>query len=218
MTHHRLATPELERIFQGETVSGLSEWQLLARYLEQRDELAFAALVARHGPMVMGTCRRMLSGGPDADDAFQATFMVLVRRARSLGPRDAIGPWLHGVATRVSMRARAQAARRRRVELAGGELNLFRAPTEPDAELAAVVDQELNRLPEKYRAPIVLCHIQGLTHEEAARQLEWPVGSVKGRLSRARDLLRGRLVRRGHRARRRRRCRVFDRSRILCGD
>ncbi len=197
MSHHRLATPELERIFQGETVSGLSEWQLLARYLEQRDELAFAALVARHGPMVMGTCRRMLSGGPDADDAFQATFMVLVRRARSLGPRDAIGPWLHGVATRVSMRARALAARRRRVELAGGELNVFRAATEPDAELAAVVDQELNRLPEKYRAPIVLCYVQGLTHEEAARQLEWPVGSVKGRLSRARDLLRGRLVRRG---------------------
>ena len=122
MTHHRLATPELERIFQGETVSGLSEWQLLARYLEQRDELAFAALVARHGPMVMGTCRRMLSGGPDADDAFQATFMVLVRRARSLGPRDAIGPWLHAVATRVSMRARAGQRGGGESELAGGEL------------------------------------------------------------------------------------------------
>ncbi len=197
MSHHRLATPELERIFHGETVAGLSEWQLLARYIEHRDELAFAALVAKHGPMVMGTCRRMLSGGADADDAFQATFLVLVRRARSLGPRDAIGPWLHGVAARVSMRARAQAARRRRVEPSLSELNVFPAATEPDAELAAIVDQEVNGLPAKYRSPIVLCYLQGLTHEEAARQLEWPVGSVKGRLARARELLRGRLRRRG---------------------
>jgi RNA polymerase sigma factor (sigma-70 family) len=197
MSRHRLATPELERIFQGETVSGLSEWQLLVRYLEHRDELAFAALVARHGPMVMGTCRRMLSGGADAEDAFQATFLVLVRRARTLGPRDAIGPWLHGVAARVSMRARAQAARRRRLEPSGGELNVFAAAAEPDAELAAIVDEEVSRLPEKYRLPILLCYVQGLTHEEAARQLEWPVGSVKGRLARARDLLRGRLLRRG---------------------
>ena len=134
MGHDRLATPDLERIFQGETVSGLSEWQLLARYLEHRDELAFAALVARHGPMVMGTCRRMLSGGADAEDAFQATFLVLVRRARSLGPRDAIGPWLHGVAARVSMRARSQAARRR-ASRAGRRRAQRRSPpaTEPTA-------------------------------------------------------------------------------------
>ena len=151
MSHHRLATPELERIFQGETVSGLSEWQLLARYLEQRDELAFAALVARHGPMVMGTCRRMLSGGPDADDAFQATFMVLVRRARSLGPRDAIGPWLHGVATRISMRARAWQRGGAESSWPAASSACFDAATEPDAELAAIVNQELTRLPEKYR-------------------------------------------------------------------
>ncbi len=131
MSHHRLATPDMERIFQGETVSGLSEWQLLARYLEHRDELAFAALVARHGPMVMGTCRRMLSGRTDAEDAFQATFLVLVRRARSLGPRDAIGPWLHGVAARVSMRARSQACARRQVEPTGGELDGCHAGSSP---------------------------------------------------------------------------------------
>ncbi len=198
MGPERLATPDLERIFQGETVSGLSEWQLLARYLENRDELAFAALVARHGPMVMGTCRRMLAAGADVEDAFQATFLVLVRRARSLSPRDAIGPWLHGVAARVSMRARSQAARRRQVEPTGGELGSVPAWTNPvDGELAAILDQEVNRLPEKYRAPIVLCYLQGLTHEEAARQLNWPLGSVKGRLARARDLLRSRLLRRG---------------------
>jgi RNA polymerase sigma factor (sigma-70 family) len=198
MGHDRLATPDLERIFQGETVSGLSEWQLLTRYLEHRDELAFAALVARHGPMVMGTCRRMLARGADAEDAFQATFLVLVRRARSLGPRDAIGPWLHGVAARVSMRARSQAARRMRVEPSAGELAAVPDwTTSIDGELAAILDQEVNRLPAKYRSPIVLCYLQGLTHEEAARQLNWPLGSVKGRLARARDLLRSRLLRRG---------------------
>jgi RNA polymerase sigma factor (sigma-70 family) len=198
LDHHRLATPDMERIFRGETISGLSEWQLLARYLEQRDELAFEALVARHGPMVMGTCRRMLATESDVDDAFQATFLVLVRRARALGPRDAIGPWLHGVAARVSMRARSQAARRRRIQSIATEHSAIAAgPAAPDGELAAVLDQEVNRLPAKYRSPIVLCYLEGHTHEEAARQLKWPLGTVKGRLARARDLLRGRLLRRG---------------------
>jgi DNA-directed RNA polymerase specialized sigma24 family protein len=100
MRLQRLASPDLGRIFRGETVSGLSEWQLLERYLEQRDEVAFEALVSRHGPMVLGVCRRMLGDSADVDDAFQATFLALVRRARQLGPRDAIGPWLYGVAAR----------------------------------------------------------------------------------------------------------------------
>jgi RNA polymerase sigma factor (sigma-70 family) len=198
MDHHRLASPDMERIFRGETISGLSEWQLLARYLEKRDELAFEALVARHGPMVLGTCRRMLATDCDVDDAFQATFLVLVRRARALGPRDAIGPWLHGVAARVSMRARSQAARRRRIETISPEHSAIAArPVAPDGELAAVLDQEVNRLPAKYRSPIVLCYLEGHTHEEAAHALKWPLGTVKGRLARARDLLRGRLLRRG---------------------
>ena len=98
MGDHRLATTDLNRIVRGQTVSGLSDWQLLERYLEGRDEVAFEALVARHGPMVLGVCRRMLADHTDVDDAFQATFLVLVRRARQLGPGDAIGPWLHGVA------------------------------------------------------------------------------------------------------------------------
>jgi RNA polymerase sigma factor (sigma-70 family) len=196
--HHRLASPDLERVFRGEAISGLSEWQLLARYLEHRDELAFEALVARHGPMVLGTCRRMLSGESDVDDAFQATFLVLVRRAGALGPRDAIGPWLHGVAARVSMRARSQAARRRRLEtIAPGHAARAAPSSDPDGELADRLDQEVNRLPAKYRSPIVLCYLEGHTHEEAARQLNWPLGTVKGRLARARDLLRARLLRRG---------------------
>jgi RNA polymerase sigma factor (sigma-70 family) len=198
MRYDRLASPVIARIFRGESVSGLSEWQLLERYLERRDEVAFEALVARHGPMVLGVCRRMLPDNMEVEDAFQATFLVLVRRARQLGPRDAIGPWLYGVAARVAMRARSEAARRRRLERLAPE-----AAAEPgdrqviNHELGAVLDDELSRLPSKYRSAIVLCYLQGQTHEEAARLLQWPIGTVKGRLARARDLLRARLIRRG---------------------
>jgi RNA polymerase sigma factor (sigma-70 family) len=198
MGDHRLASPDLDRIFRGETVSGLSEWQLLERYLDGRDEIAFEAIVARHGPMVMGVCRRMLADHTDVDDAFQATFLVLVRRARHLGPSDAIGPWLHGVAARVAMRSRSEAARRRRTEPISTDVTATADKRTPeDREIGEVVDQELGRLPIKYRLPIVLCYLEGQTHEEAARQLKWPIGTVKGRLARARDLLRSRLMRRG---------------------
>jgi len=198
MGDHRLATTDLNRIFRGETVSGLSEWQLLERYLEGRDEVAFEALVARHGPMVLGVCRRMLADHTDVDDAFQATFLVLVRRARQLGPRDAIGPWLHGVAARVAMRSRSESARRRRLQPISGDIPaIVDNPAPADREIGEVLDQELDRLPTKYRFPVVLCYLEGQTHEEAARQLKWPIGTVKGRLARARDPLRSRLVRRG---------------------
>ncbi len=198
MGHHRLATPDLGRILRGETVAGFSEWQLLERYLECRDETAFEALVARHGPMVLGVCRRMLADCTDVEDAFQATFLVLVRRARHLGPRDAIGPWLYGVATRVALRSRSEAARRRRFQPLTSEVAavaLDRSTASRD--IGDILEQELSRLPSKYRHPIVLCYLEGQTHEEAARQLKWPIGTVKGRLARARDLLQSRLVRRG---------------------
>ncbi len=198
MGDHRLATPDLDRIFRGETVSGLSEWQLLERYLEGRDEIAFEALVARHGPMVLGVCRRMLADHTDVDDAFQATFLVLVRRARHLGPSDAIGPWLHGVAARVAMRSRSESARRRRFEPISADSSAIVDTRSPaDREIGDVLDQELRRLPSKYRIPVILCYLEGQTHEEAARHLKWPIGTVKGRLARARDLLRSRLLRRG---------------------
>jgi RNA polymerase sigma factor (sigma-70 family) len=198
MSSQRLAIPDLGRIFRGETVSGLSDWQLLERYLERRDETAFEALVTRHGPMVLGVCRRMLGGSTDAEDGFQATFLILVRRARDLGPRDAIGPWLYGVATRVAARARTQAARRRRYHATLLELPIpDRTDAMVDPDLVDILDLELSRLPAKYRSPLVLCYLEGRTHEEAARDLQWPVGTVKGRLARARDLLRSRLARRG---------------------
>jgi RNA polymerase sigma factor (sigma-70 family) len=198
MGQHRLAMPDLGRIFRGETVAGLSEWQLLERYLDCRDETAFEALVSRHGPMVLGVCRRMLADRTDVEDAFQATFLVLVRRARHLGPRDAIGPWLYGVATRVAMRSRSEAARRRRFQPLTSEVAVVADDrSSANREIGEILDQELGRLPSKYRSPIVLCYLEGQTHEEAARQLKWPIGTVKGRLARARDLLQSRLVRRG---------------------
>jgi RNA polymerase sigma factor (sigma-70 family) len=198
MGQHRLAMPDLGRIFRGETVAGLSEWQLLERYLDCRDETAFEALVSRHGPMVLGVCRRMLADRTDVEDAFQATFLVLVRRARQLGPRDAIGPWLYGVATRVAMRARSEAARQRRFQPLTSEVAVVADDrSSANREIGEILDQELGRLPSKYRNPIVLCYLEGQTHEEAARQLKWPIGTVKGRLARARELLQSRLVRRG---------------------
>ncbi len=198
MSSERLAIADLGRIFQGESISGLSEWQLLERYLERRDELAFEALVTRHGPMVLGICRRMLGASPEAEDAFQATFLVLIRRARDLGPRDAIGPWLYGVATRVASRARTQVSRSRRLQTAPLEFAIpDRSGSTVEPDLVEILDQELSRLPGKYRSPLVLCYLEGRTHEEAARDLQWPLGTVKGRLARARDLLRTRLARRG---------------------
>jgi RNA polymerase sigma factor (sigma-70 family) len=189
---------QIHRLFARGSVSGLSEWQLLDRYASRRDETAFEALVARHGPMVLGVCRRVLDDPHAVDDAFQATFLVLVRKAGTLGEHDAIGQWLYGVACRVALRARCELATRRSREVPVERADGVARGDEPGSnELAPILDEELARLPAKYRAPVVLCYLEGLTHEEAARRLGWPIGSVKGRLARARDLLRGRLARRG---------------------
>ncbi|WP_406696936.1 sigma-70 family RNA polymerase sigma factor [Singulisphaera sp. Ch08] len=186
----------IERLFHFGSVAGMSEIQLLERFVRQHDDAAFEALVARHGPMVMGVCRQWLRDPSDVEDAFQATFLVLVRKAGSLRDRALLGNWLYGVAYRVALRARAEAARRRSREKGGVDDRAD--PQEPGSqERHPWLHEEVNRLPEKYRAPIVLCYLEGRTHEEAAEQLCWPVGTVKGRLSRARDLLRTRLSRRG---------------------
>ena len=184
---------------------GLSDAELLDRFLARSAaaedavlaaEAAFAALVARHGPMVLGVCRRALADPNDVDDAFQATFLVLVRRARSVRVGDSLGRWLYGVARRVAAKAQAPSER----GCGPNRSNANRSPrNRPPTriELLAALDEEVSRLPEKYLAPVVLCDLEGLTHAEAAARLRWPVGTVSGRLSRARDLLRNRLVRRG---------------------
>ncbi len=187
---------QLATILEGGTAVGLGPAELLARFAASRDEGAFAALVDRHGPMVLATCRRVLPNAADADDAFQATFLVLARKAGAIADPDRLAPWLHGVARRVAVRARSQAARRPEVTDEGhGDLAV--APIAADAELRAVLDEELARLPIRYRDPLVLCYLDGLTHDEAASQLHWPVGTVRSRLAGGRDRLRSRLARRG---------------------
>jgi RNA polymerase sigma factor (sigma-70 family) len=174
----------------------LSDGQLLDRFAARGEEAAFAALVRRHGPLVLGVCRRVLRHGADAEDAFQATFLVLFRRARALDRAGSLANWLYTVAYRVALKTRADAARRRERE--GRTMAQARAlPEEIWSDLQPVLDEELNRLPARYRAAVVVCYLQGKTNSEAARLLGCPAGTVKSRLSRARDLLRARLARRG---------------------
>ena len=200
MTSHRygLVLRQVGRLLGGGAVAALGTGQLLERFAVDRDEAAFEALVGQHGPMVLGTCRRMLSDPHDVDDAFQATFLVLARKAGSIRDADRLGPWLHGVARRVATRSRALSARRDARERSGGEEPAAEVPDPLERfELRAALDEELSRLPEKYRAPLVLCYLEGLTHDEAAEQLRWPVGTVRSRLAGGRDRLRTRLTRRG---------------------
>src|SRR5262245_24863251 len=169
---------------------------LLDRYLALREEAAFETLVRRHGPMVWRVCRRVLQNDADAEDALQTTFLVFVRRADAIPPRDQVGPWLHGVAYRTAMKARTLKARRWVKEQAARPA-AWAPPTEPYDDLLPLLDEELTRLPDKYRLPMVLCDLEGLTRKEAACQLGWPEGTVATRLTRARSLLAERLTRRG---------------------
>jgi RNA polymerase sigma factor (sigma-70 family) len=171
---------------------------LLGRFIDHWDHAAFRDLVCRHGPMVLSVCRRIVRDPHAAEDAFQATFLLLVKKAGAVRKRESVGPWLFGVARRVAMEARSAAARRPVVpdqEPVASSVD-DQACLEED-ELHAVIHEELGRLPEKYRTPLVLCYFEGLAHEDVARRLGWPIGSVRGRIARGRDLLGARLVRRG---------------------
>jgi RNA polymerase sigma factor (sigma-70 family) len=174
-----------------------SDGQLLAGFVSRRDEAAFEAIVRRHGPMVMGVCRRLLHNRHDAEDAFQATFLVLVRKAGSIASRELLGNWLYGVAYNTARKAQAVYARRQARETQVTDTPEPEAAPQDSRNVQLLLDQELNRLPEKYRIPIVLCDLQGMSHKEAARQLRCPQGTVSGRLSRARVMLAKRLARRG---------------------
>ena len=192
-----VACRQLGRLFGTGTVAGLAEGPLLDRFVARRDAAAFEAIVARHGPMVLAVCRSLLRDPNDVDDAFQATFLVLVRKADTLRHRDSLGGWLHAVANRVARRALYEAGRRRGRESRGAEPGRSVESEVERLDVRAAVHAEVDRLPESYRATVLLCDLQGRTHEEAARELGWPVGTVKGRLARARRLLRDRLARRG---------------------
>jgi RNA polymerase sigma factor (sigma-70 family) len=177
--------------------AGLTDGQLLGRFIARRDEDAFGALVRRHGPMVFGVCRRILRHAQDAEDAFQAAFLVLARKASRLRDREAVGSWLYGVAYRAALGARASSLRRKvkeqQVETMPHPLVM---PEEGQHELLAVLDRELARLPEKYRLPVVLCELEGRSRKEAARQLGLPEGTLSSRLATARKTLAKRMA--GH--------------------
>ncbi len=202
-------TRELRAIIDGGTVAGLTDGQLLERFASHRGaeaELAFTALVMRHGPLVFGVCQSLLRNPHDAEDAFQATFMVLARKAGSIRQPDRLGPWLHGVAHRTARRLKDKNARRKsheaeaavysdRAHRSSGSSQHPSALANHD-EIEAL-HREIERLPARYKTAIVLCDLQGLTHEEAARRLGRRVGTISSQVSRARERLRRRLDRRG---------------------
>jgi RNA polymerase sigma factor (sigma-70 family) len=177
----------------------LTDGQLLECFVSSRDEAAVAALVRRHGPMVWGVCRRVLHNHHDVEDAFQATFLVLVRKAASIVPREMIGNWLYGVARQTALKARTTTARRQAREKQVKEMPESAAVTEPDLwyDLEPLLDQELSRLPDKYRVAIVLCDLEGQTRKDVARQLKIPGGTLSSRLTTARTMLARRLARHG---------------------
>lgn len=185
----------LRNLVMGEA-EGYTDGQLLEEFLYRQDEAAFAALVRRHGPMVLGTCQRILQNSHDAEDAFQASFLVLVRKAGSFLGRKTVGDWLYGVAYNTALKARAATCKRRAKE------RLVKPVAQHDDqagwhEIQSLLDAELSRLPDKYRKPVVLCDLEGKTRKEAAAMLGWPEGTLSGRLSRARVLLGKRLSRHG---------------------
>jgi RNA polymerase sigma factor (sigma-70 family) len=171
--------------------------ELLDRFLTRQDDGAFEAIVRRHGPMVLGVCRRVLRNDADAEDAFQATFLVLVRKAHSVRSRGKVGNWLYGVAHNTALKAKAMSLRRRQKEREGGARPDPGAAADAGGELQDLLDRELSALPDKYRAPIVLCDLQGATLRDAARQLGCPQGTAATRLARGRALLARRLASRG---------------------
>src|SRR5262245_44365326 len=187
----------IRRLAIGHSGTALADAELLERFVSRRDEAAFSALLERHGPMVWGVCRRLLRDSHRAEDAFQATFLVLVRKAGAIGQRERLANWLYGVAVRVALRARVQVAQRQERERALPEVPAVTADTTPQFDLNAVLDEAVQRLPARYRLPVVLCYLQGKTNAEAAADLGWPEGTVFSRLARARERLRQQLGRRG---------------------
>jgi RNA polymerase sigma factor (sigma-70 family) len=184
-------------------VADLNDQQLVQRFAGSADHAAFAALVRRHGSLVLGVCRRVLGPGPDLDDAFQATFVVLARKAAAIRKQTSVASWLYGVAYRLALKLRIRRGRRQRRETSlqqTVETQAMRVDPAARAsltELGAILDEELQKIPAPCRDALLLCHLEGLSNSEAAQHLGWPLGTLKGRVQRGRDLLRKRLQRRG---------------------
>ncbi len=194
----RTVVQQLRQVALRHAGKSLADGELLEAFLARRDEAAFEALLRRHGPMVLAVCRRVLRHEQDAEDAFQATFLVLARKAASVRPRDMVGPWLHGVAHRTALSARTMSAKRRVKERRARELPRPNTPAEePSEELLAQLDAALARLPDRYRVPVLLCELQGRSRKEVARTLGLPEGTLSWRLAHAKKLLARRLSRYG---------------------
>jgi RNA polymerase sigma factor (sigma-70 family) len=179
-------------------VDGMTDGQLLDCFVSQHDEAAFAALVRRHAAMVWGVCRRVVGHAQDTEDAFQATFLVLVRRAAGIRPREQVGNWLYGVAHRTALKARSSSLRRRSKEKQCDPIpEAAMSAPEVNHDLQGWLDQELSLLPDKYRLPIVLCDLEGRTRRDVARQLKVPDGTLSNRLAAGRRMLARRLLRHG---------------------
>jgi RNA polymerase sigma factor (sigma-70 family) len=196
MTEPSLALVQHIRGLVGPGPVAEEDEHLVARFAHAREQDAFVELMRRHGPMVFGVCQRVLGNRHDAEDVFQAVFLVLARKASSLRSRSSVASWLCRVAYHVALRAGAQASRRREREKAVAK-SLGETGAAADQEEWQAIHDELEALPERFHAPVVLCYLEGQTYEEAARQLRWPLGTLKKRLTRARDLLRRRLLARG---------------------
>ncbi len=196
---------QLDGLFRFGVAGHLGDDELLSRFVGRRDqdddaEAAFAVLVERHGPMVLGVCRRVLGDRHEAEDAFQATFLVLARKAASIARREQLANWLYGVACRTALDVRARATRRKARERKAHAMSPSEVQSADEAELdelRAILDEELARLPERYRGAVVLCELDGLSRHAAAQRLGIPEGTLSSRLARAKDLLRHRLTRRG---------------------
>ncbi len=197
-----MATTPMNRVIQHILSTcgrdGMTDGELLSRFLSGRDDAALAALVRRHAPMVWGVCRRLLRSHHDAEDAFQATFLVLVQKAATLPDRETVGNWLYGVAHQTAVRMRAMVAKRGVRER---QVTVMPEPATAEQyvwnDLAPVLDEELSRLPDKYRVLIVLCDLEGVTRKDVARRLNIPEGTAASRLATARAMLANRLARRG---------------------
>src|SRR5262245_7379962 len=186
----------LRQTLDATDLAALTDADLLARFRDTRDPAAFEAIVLRHGPRVLAACRQVIGNEADVDDAFQATFVVLMREAKSVRSGRALGHWLFGVAHRVALQARADRRRRERIE-SRADAKRVPAPDLSWREACAILHEELDKLPQSNRRPLMLCYLEGLSRDEAAVELGRSVGSVKKGLERGRDQLRKRLKRRG---------------------
>ncbi len=197
-SHAGIILEHVRTVLEAHGADRLSDRELLRRFAQERDQAAFANLVCRHGPMVLAVCRRILPHAHDAEDVFQSTFLTLARKAPARTWQESVGPWLHLVAYRLALKTRADAGRRARLEPVAERT----PPDDPLAladqrEASTLLHEQMSRLPEQYRAPLVLCCLENRTRDEAARQLGWSLGTFRRRLERGRQLLRDRLLRRG---------------------